>query len=108
METQLKKYGQLVISLSGVVAVWWLVSATGLVNPNLFPAPPQVLTAAVELYQDGVLVSDLKISLTRAAVGFTIGASLGVLVGLLTARVFAFKVALEPRTKPLRGIGACR
>ncbi|WP_071796203.1 ABC transporter permease [Natronohydrobacter thiooxidans] len=106
METQLKKYGQLVISLSGVVAVWWLVSATGLVNPNLFPAPPQVLTAAVELYQDGVLVSDLKISLTRAAVGFTIGASLGVLVGLLTARVFAFKVALEPFLTLLRPIPA--
>ncbi|MET4129763.1 ABC transporter permease [Roseovarius sp. MBR-6] len=106
MEAQLKKYAQLVISLSGVVAVWWMVSGFGLVNPTLFPAPPQVLAAAVELYRDGVLISDLKISLTRAAIGFAIGSTLGVLIGLLTARVFVFSLALEPFLTLLRPIPA--
>ncbi|ETX27697.1 ABC transporter permease [Roseivivax isoporae] len=106
MDSHLKKYGQLIISLSGVVAVWWLVSGLGLVNQNLFPTPPQVLAAAVELYRDGVLISDLQISLKRAAIGFTIGATLGVLVGLLTARVFAVSLLLEPFLTLLRPIPA--
>ncbi len=106
METHLKKYGQLAVSLSGVIAIWWIVSGFGLVNQNLFPTPPQVLAAAVELYKDGVLISDLQISLKRAAIGFTIGSTLGVLIGLLTARVFAFSVALEPFLTLLRPIPA--
>lgn len=106
MESKLKKIGELVISLTGVVAVWWLFSISGFISQNLFPTPPQVLAAAVELYRDGVLISDLKISLTRAAIGFFIGSTLGVLIGLLTARVSSVSVALEPFLTLLRPIPA--
>ncbi len=99
METHLKKYGQLAVSLSGVIAVWWIVSGFGLVNQNLFPTPPQVLAAAVELYRDGVLISDLQISLKRAAIGFTIGSTLGGLIGLLTDQAFRW---LSRRAFPWR------
>jgi len=103
---KLLKVGQLALSLTGVVALWWLVAVTGLVNPNLFPSPGAVLTAAVELYRDGVLISDLKVSLTRAAIGFGIGSTLGVLIGLLTARVATVSVALQPFLTLLRPIPA--
>lgn len=52
------------------------------------------------------MISDLKISLTRAAVGFSIGASLGILLGLLTARVKIVSIALEPFLNLLRPIPA--
>ena len=106
MENRFTKYGQLLISLSGVVAIWWIFSISGFVSQSLFPTPPQVLAAAIELYRDGVLISDLKISLTRAAIGFLIGSTLGVLIGLLTARVRLVSIALEPFLTLLRPIPA--
>ena len=101
-----EKIGQLVLSLSGVVVIWSLFANSGFINQNLFPTPGQVWRAAIDLYQDGVLISDLKISLTRAAVGFSIGASLGILLGLLTARVKIVSIALEPFLNLLRPIPA--
>jgi len=106
MPEVLKKTGQLILSLSGVVVIWSLVANSGVISQNLFPTPGQVWRAAVDLYQDGVLISDLQISLTRAAVGFAIGASLGILIGLLTARVKIVSIALEPFLNLLRPIPA--
>ena len=105
-ESSLKTVGQLVLSLSDIVLLWWLVASSGAVSQDLFPTPGMVIAAAMELYRDGVLISDLKISLTRAAVGFTIGSTLGVLVGLLTARVALVSAALEPFLTLLRPIPA--
>jgi len=106
MPEALKKFGQLVLSLSGVVVIWSLFANSGFINQNLFPTPGQVWSAAIGLYQDGVLISDLRISLTRAAIGFSIGASLGILIGLLTARVKIVSIALEPFLNLLRPIPA--
>ncbi|CAO3431416.1 Alkanesulfonates transport system permease protein [Azospirillum endophyticum] len=92
--------------MAGVVAVWWLVAASGLVNRDLFPAPDAVWSAAVELYREGALFGDLRTSLTRAAVGFLIGAGGGVLVGLLTARTRIAGFALNPLLTLLRPIPA--
>ena len=103
---KLAQIRNLTISLCGIVAVWWAVAGSGAINQDLFPTPAMVFWAAVELYQDGVLISDLQVSLTRAAIGFTIGASLGVLVGLLTARVTIVALALEPLLTLLRPIPA--
>ena len=101
-----KKVGQLVLSLSGVVVIWSLFANSGFISQNLFPKLGQVWRAAINLYQDGVLMSDLHISLTRAAIGFSIGASLGILLGLLTARVKIVSIALEPFLNLLRPIPA--
>ncbi|WEX10699.1 ABC transporter permease [Chelativorans sp. AA-79] len=60
----------------------------------------------MRLYQDGVLLSDLSVSLTRAGVGFLVGATLGILLGLLTARIQLFRVALYPLFTLLRPIPA--
>jgi len=97
---------KVVLSLVCVVAVWQLVSAFHLVNPTLFPSPRAVGAAAIDLAQSGVLVSDLAVSLRRAAIGFVIGASLGVLVGLLTARTRLFHMMLNPLFTILRPIPA--
>ena len=94
------------LSLGGVTAVWWLVAASGLISQELFPTPRAVFVAALELHDDGILFSDLAVSLGRAAVGFLIGASLGIAVGLLTARTRFFGHALGPFLNLLRPIPA--
>ena len=106
MSEILKKIGQLVISLTGVIIIWSLFANSGFISQKLFPTPGQILRAAIDLYHDGVLMSDLRISLTRAAVGFSIGASLGIALGLLTARVKIVSIALEPFLNLLRPIPA--
>lgn len=93
-------------SLACVIAVWWAVAAAKFVNPELFPGPYAVWLAAVELHHEGLLYSDLKVSLGRAATGFVIGSVLGVVIGLLTARTRLFSVALNPLFTLLRPIPA--
>jgi ABC-type nitrate/sulfonate/bicarbonate transport system permease component len=101
-----KRFGAILASLALVVGIWQLVSGIGLVNPRLFPSPVQVALAAARLYGDGVLLADLWASLSRAGIGFVLGASLGIVFGLLTARLQFFRVALYPLFTVLRPIPA--
>lgn len=96
------------VALSLVFAglVWWAVAASGIVSPDLFPTPLAVWHAMLELHRDGLLVEDAKASLGRAAVGFTIGATLGVGTGLLTSRTRLFRLALNPILSLCRPIPA--
>ncbi len=100
------KLGRVVASLGAVLVVWGVAGAAGLINTDLFPTPGMVWDAAVELYHDGLMLSDLGISLRRAAIGFVVGAGLGVACGLLTARVQAIGYALHPILNILRPIPA--
>lgn len=103
---RMKNYGRVVLSLCGVIAVWWLAAGSGAISQDLFPTPPMVWSALIELHDDGVLYSDLRVSLTRAAIGFTLGATGGVLIGMLTARVAFISYALGPFLTLLRPIPA--
>jgi NitT/TauT family transport system permease protein len=94
------------LSLLGIVAAWQLLSSFKLVNPMLFPSPIAVGLAARDLWQSGDFFDDLLVSVVRASVGFAIGASLGVVVGLLTARTRAFHLILNPLFTILRPIPA--
>lgn len=98
--------GKVAASLGGVLLIWWAVTALGQVNPVLVPGPALVWAAAVELWADGTMGADLRVSLGRAAIGFGIGASLGVLVGLLTARTRLVGAAVTPVLTLLRPIPA--
>ncbi len=53
-----------------------------------------------------LLTEDLAVSLARAAIGFVVGASLGVAVGLLTSRLPGVGPALRPFLNILRPIPA--
>jgi len=93
-------------SLGAVLVVWWIIAAIKLVNPALFPSPSDTFAAFIEMIQSGVFFSDLAVSLARAAIGFAIGSVLGVIVGLLTARVHAVQFILGPFLTVLRPIPA--
>jgi NitT/TauT family transport system permease protein len=93
-------------SLIIVLAIWALVAALQIFPEAIFPSPLSVATSFGELYNDGLLFSDLADSLGRAAVGFAIGASLGVAVGLLTGRTRIIRTFLNPFLTILRPIPA--
>jgi NitT/TauT family transport system permease protein len=93
-------------SLFIVLAIWGGVSALALFPETIFPSPQSVLVAAIDLVRDGTLFSDLSDSLGRACVGFAIGASLGVAVGLLTGRTRIVRILLNPFLTILRPVPA--
>ena len=43
------------VAIVGCLLLWWLVSATGLINQVLLPAPGEVLSAFVQSVRDGTI-----------------------------------------------------
>lgn len=95
-----------VVSLAIVFAIWSLVAMMQVVPESIFPAPWTVGEAFGEMVSNGVFYSDLSVSISRAAIGFVIGASLGVAIGVLTGRVAAIRLLLNPFMTILRPIPA--
>ncbi|WP_173912057.1 ABC transporter permease [Acinetobacter sp. Marseille-Q1618] len=73
--------------------LWHVSVEKNWVNPLLLPAPDLVWVALKDLYASGELWSNLSVSLTRIAYGFSIGISLAIVLGLsmgLSRRVEAY------------------
>ncbi|CAN3129379.1 ABC transporter permease [Mycobacterium sp. smrl_JER01] len=66
-----------------IVAVWAVGSATGSLNPDLFPPPSAVATTAWRLLGDGQLALHVGASATRVLTGTILGIALGVLLAVL-------------------------
>jgi ABC-type nitrate/sulfonate/bicarbonate transport system permease component len=70
-----------------LIAAWETVARTGFLNRSLFPAPSEVVTAFVSMLRSGELVKDILATLGRAIAGFVLGSALGVVGGILSARI---------------------
>ena len=68
--------------LFAVLLIWQAVSGLALLPSYAFPSPAQVGGRLVELAVDGSLWSSAKASMVRMALGFSISAALGLLLGL--------------------------
>lgn len=66
-----------------VLIVWEVLSRTGYIEPQVLPAPSRVAATAWEMMRDGSLFLHLGYSLARATIGFAIGGSLGLALGIL-------------------------
>lgn len=66
-----------------ILVVWEVLARAGVLPPAYAPAPTEIVKAAVELWNDGVLGPDLAISLQRAGIGLALGLSVGIVAGVL-------------------------
>ncbi|WP_408647576.1 ABC transporter permease [Streptomyces geranii] len=64
------------------IALWAGASAAGQLDPAAIPAPWTVLRTGVHLWTDGTLPNDILTSLRRAASGFAIGLTAGIVLAL--------------------------
>lgn len=94
------------LSIIGLTVLWWILAISGFVNQAFFPSPLEVLSAFIEMASQGILWRDLSISLQRVFVGFVVGASAGLVTGLLTSRVEIFNRILNPVLSLFRPIPA--
>jgi sulfonate transport system permease protein len=73
-------------ALSGpalLLVLWWLASATGLLDPQLFPPPSTVATTAARLIADGELQTHVWASVWRVLQGTAYGVISGVVIAVL-------------------------
>jgi ABC-type nitrate/sulfonate/bicarbonate transport system permease component len=72
------------ISLPLLLLAWEIIARSGVVNAMLFPPPSVVAVSMFEYAASGTLLTDLGWSISRIAVGFTVGAIVAIFVGVLT------------------------
>jgi sulfonate transport system permease protein len=67
----------------GLIALWQMLSANGVISTSIVPAPSEVWSAARQLAERGELQWDILVSLRRVAIGFGAGATTGLLLGVI-------------------------
>ena len=82
------------------IALWWLISLTGL----QIPSPPAVIRSAIDLAQRGLLLEDIVASLRRVLSGFLLGSALAIPVGFLMGWYGWARGLLEPWVQFFRTI----
>ena len=68
----------------GTVIIWQLASSVGWLSTRILPSPEGVLKAFWTLSASGELWQHLAISSWRALLGFAIGGSIGLVLGLIS------------------------
>lgn len=92
------------LSPLAVLLLWALVAQFGPYSTQLLVPPLWVLQAANELTQSGELAEHIQNSLGRLAVGFSIGALLGLAFGVLLALSAASRALFGPLFNAVRQV----
>ncbi|WP_223881701.1 aliphatic sulfonate ABC transporter permease SsuC [Affinibrenneria salicis] len=87
-----------------LVAAWQLAVSAGWLSSRILPAPSAVISAAWALIASGELWHHLAISGWRAAVGFAIGGSLGLLLGFTTGLSRTGALLLDSTIQMIRNV----
>jgi ABC-type nitrate/sulfonate/bicarbonate transport system permease component len=99
---------QVALNVLGVVLflVLWEVAPRVVpgINVQMFPPPSNVVGTFGDMLKSGELVQHTLASLQRAVLGFVIGSSLGILVGLLTGQIGVLRNLSDPVLHGLRSI----
>lgn len=69
------------VAFLAVLALWWAATRFGWVSPIALPRPDEVLTAFIDMVRSGEVWKHLSASLQRLIIGWSMGASFGLLVG---------------------------
>lgn len=87
-----------------IVIIWQVVSMLELLSPTLLPSPWSIARQFILLGSSGELFVHLGISLYRAALGFLLGSTAGLLIGLSTGLGKIVERTLDPSLQMLRAI----
>ena len=92
-----------------VLAAWQLASSTGVLPASKMPSPINVFHTAVTLVRTnspeyGTLQGAMLTSLERVAIGFAIGAGVGILLAVIAAMSRFGELAVDPVTQALRTV----
>ncbi len=86
------------------IALWQTASQTGLLSSRVLPAPTAVLKAAFRLSKSGELLSDVRASTLRVALGFLIGSLIGLCLGILSGQFRLIANLIDGTLQMIRNI----
>ncbi|HHT7239691.1 MULTISPECIES: ABC transporter permease [Bacillus cereus group] len=87
-----------------VLIIWQLSGMLGFVSKTVLPTPFDIFLAFQELIKTGELFGHLGISVFRAAAGFFIGGSLGIILGTIVGFSTRSEQYLDPSVQMLRTV----
>jgi sulfonate transport system permease protein len=87
-----------------IVVLWQLAASTGLLPERLLASPIKIIATATDLIQEGVLPDAIAVSLGRAAIGFTLGALVGIGLALVAGLSRVGENAVDPPLQMLRAL----
>ncbi|MDQ0246661.1 sulfonate transport system permease protein [Bacillus fengqiuensis] len=87
-----------------ILAVWQLIGTLGFVSRTILPTPGAILQSFIELIVTGELWGHLEISIWRAALGFVLGAGLGLLLGTFVGFSNKTEQLMDPSLQMLRTV----
>lgn len=90
------------ISPVALIVLWQVSSATGVLPPDKLSSPWTVLQSGVEVARTGELGAAFTVSLGRVAVGFLVGASIAVALGIAAGLSKWGEVLIDPPVQMLR------
>ncbi|WP_414640290.1 ABC transporter permease [Amycolatopsis sp.] len=90
------------ISPVALLVLWQVSSATGLLPPDKLSSPWTVLQSGVEVARTGELGAAFTVSLGRVAVGFLVGATIAVALGIAAGLSKWGEVLIDPPVQMLR------
>jgi len=79
-----------------LLVLWEFASRSGAVDVRFFPAPSMIFQTAVDLFRSGLLLDATLVTLRRVFVGYFLGASLGIVIGLWLGLSSWSRTFLEP------------
>jgi NitT/TauT family transport system permease protein/taurine transport system permease protein len=85
-----------------IFVVLWELLSTFVFNPYLIPPPTRVFETAVPMIVSGEIFRHAGISLTRVLIGFSLGASIAIVVGVIMGRLKVVNELLDPIIEFLR------
>jgi len=92
------------LSPLALLVLWQVGSQTGVITEQVLPAPRVILAAAGETYRDGSLLAALQVSTTRVAIGFALGGSIGLVLGVLVGGSRILDHVVDPPLQMIRTI----
>ncbi|CDK01790.1 alkanesulfonate transporter subunit; membrane component of ABC superfamily [Microbacterium sp. C448] len=87
-----------------VIGLWQLLSAARVIDNQLFPAPSDVAVNFWALTVNGILLENFLVSLARATGGLVIGATLGLIAGVLVGFSTIAEKVVDPTLQMLRTV----
>ncbi|MDR7521773.1 MAG: ABC transporter permease [Armatimonadota bacterium] len=84
-----------------LLALWEAAVGIGLLDARLFPPPSSVAVTLYRLVAGGEVVRHAAVTVLRVLAGFGIGASAGLVGGLLLGAIRPLRAALEPTISAL-------
>lgn len=85
-----------IASLAAFVALWWFVTKQGIMDPTLISTPVDVARSFLQQLADSTFWVDVIATFSGALAGLVSGTVLGILCGVVFARVPVLHIAARP------------